>query len=121
MNFLSVVIFLNKNSSDAVSPNSLISSFSNVVDIIWLKISCKMFLSRFSFKISGVSLVSFIYSIKSWVDIFSLLIFATLFVFPPLNTLPIPQKTKGMIIIAINNPANLLLEKFLSLPSIIKC
>ena len=52
---------------------------------------------------------------------FSLLIFSTLFVFPPLNTLPIPQKTKGMIIIAINNPANLLLEKFLSLPSIIKC
>ena len=35
---------------------------------------------------------------------------AILFVFPPLKTLPIPQKTNGIIIIATKTPANLLLE-----------
>ena len=45
-------------------------------------------------------------------------IFTMLFLFPPLKTLPIPQNTKGMIIIPTNTPANLLFEKVLILLSI---
>ena len=47
-----------------------------------------------------------------------LFIFAILFVLPPLKTLPIPQKTNGIIIIPTRTPASLPFEKFLSLFSI---
>ncbi len=57
--------------------------------------------------------------VKSFTEIFLLLILTTLFLLPPLKTLPIPQNTNGIIIIAIKTPANLLLEKFLRLLSII--
>ena len=54
-------------------------------------------------------------SAKSLLDIGSLLIFAILFVFPPLNTLPIPQKTNGTIIIPTTTIASFEFENRLNL------
>ena len=54
---------------------------------------------------------------KSLVEIELLFILAILFVFPPLKTLPIPQKTKGTIIMATSTPANLLFVKPLNFPN----
>ena len=54
---------------------------------------------------------------KSFVEIELLFILAILFVLPPLKTLPIPQKTKGTIIIATRTPANLLFVKPLNFPN----
>ena len=61
----------------------------------------------------------FKWSIKSSVEIFVLFIFAIVFVFPLLNILPIPQKTKGIIIIKTKIPAYLVFAKFLKLLIII--
>ena len=55
---------------------------------------------------------------ESFVEILKLFIFAVLFIFPPLKTLPIPQNTNGTMIIATNMVANLPLEKLLNLFSI---
>ena len=52
-------------------------------------------------------------------DIPALFILAILLVLPPLKTLPIPQKTKGIIIIPIKIPANLVFEKFLNVFNIL--
>ena len=68
--------------------------------------------------ISEVIFELFIKSEKSCVDTLWLFIFAILFVLPPLKTLPIPQKTNGIIIIATRSPASLPFEKFLRLFSI---
>ena len=56
--------------------------------------------------------------IKSFEEIVSLFILATLLVLPPLKTLPIPQNTNGIIIIPTSTPASLEFEKPLNLPII---
>ena len=112
-------MFFARDFSEILRFKSFISISSNFSDIK-VDTSCSRTLfSKFSLTVSVSILELFKKFMKSCVEILLLFILATLFVFPELNTPPMPHNTKGTIIITKTILARKVFENFLILCSIV--